>query len=114
MPFHIGSGCLPQPPSVTVAFIVAVRSGYPLKMSSPENSEFFAQRTRLKRWSALSDLSPAGRNDVREDVINRFELLRTPAYAGWGGKHSFRPSNGEITSVFPDEDSQEILSVTPG
>ncbi|HAD3945197.1 TPA_asm: SPI-2 type III secretion system effector E3 ubiquitin transferase SspH2, partial [Salmonella enterica subsp. enterica serovar Typhimurium] len=47
----------------------------------------------------------------REDVINRFELLRTLAYAGWeesihSGQH------GENYFCILDEDSQEILSVT--
>ncbi|WP_077945188.1 SPI-2 type III secretion system effector E3 ubiquitin transferase SspH2, partial [Salmonella enterica] len=46
-----------------------------------------------------------------EDVINRFELLRTLAYAGWeesihSGQH------GENYFCILDEDSQEILSVT--
>ncbi|EBV4035404.1 SPI-2 type III secretion system effector E3 ubiquitin transferase SspH2, partial [Salmonella enterica subsp. enterica serovar Bovismorbificans] len=45
------------------------------------------------------------------DVINRFELLRTLAYAGWeesihSGQH------GENYFCILDEDSQEILSVT--
>ncbi|WP_057521808.1 SPI-2 type III secretion system effector E3 ubiquitin transferase SspH2, partial [Salmonella enterica] len=52
---------------------------------------------------------PAG--TTREDVINRFELLRTLAYAGWeesihSGQH------GENYFCILDEDSQEILSVT--
>ncbi|EBE8387861.1 SPI-2 type III secretion system effector E3 ubiquitin transferase SspH2, partial [Salmonella enterica subsp. enterica serovar Uganda] len=47
----------------------------------------------------------------REDMINRFELLRTLAYAGWeesihSGQH------GENYFCILDEDSQEILSVT--
>ncbi|EDQ1343039.1 SPI-2 type III secretion system effector E3 ubiquitin transferase SspH2, partial [Salmonella enterica subsp. enterica] len=52
---------------------------------------------------------PAG--TTREDMINRFELLRTLAYAGWeesihSGQH------GENYFCILDEDSQEILSVT--
>ncbi|EBF1193481.1 SPI-2 type III secretion system effector E3 ubiquitin transferase SspH2, partial [Salmonella enterica] len=52
---------------------------------------------------------PAG--TTREDVINRFELLRTLACAGWeesihSGQH------GENYFCILDEDSQEILSVT--
>ncbi|EBU9059781.1 SPI-2 type III secretion system effector E3 ubiquitin transferase SspH2, partial [Salmonella enterica subsp. enterica serovar Blockley] len=52
---------------------------------------------------------PAG--TTREDTINRFELLRTLAYAGWeesihSGQH------GENYFCILDEDSQEILSVT--
>ncbi|EDS8998059.1 type III secretion system effector E3 ubiquitin transferase SspH2, partial [Salmonella enterica] len=52
---------------------------------------------------------PAG--TTREDVVNRFELLRTLAYAGWeesihSGQH------GENYFCILDEDSQEILSVT--
>ncbi|EBD5111290.1 SPI-2 type III secretion system effector E3 ubiquitin transferase SspH2, partial [Salmonella enterica] len=48
---------------------------------------------------------------TREDMINRFELLRTLAYAGWeesihSGQH------GENYFCILDEDSQEILSVT--
>ncbi|HDY3995783.1 TPA: E3 ubiquitin--protein ligase, partial [Salmonella enterica subsp. enterica] len=47
----------------------------------------------------------------REDVVSRFELLRTLAYAGWeesihSGQH------GENYFCILDEDSQEILSVT--
>ncbi|HIA5564472.1 TPA: NEL-type E3 ubiquitin ligase domain-containing protein, partial [Salmonella enterica] len=46
-----------------------------------------------------------------EDVVSRFELLRTLAYAGWeesihSGQH------GENYFCILDEDSQEILSVT--
>ncbi|HBK3788598.1 TPA: SPI-2 type III secretion system effector E3 ubiquitin transferase SspH2, partial [Salmonella enterica subsp. enterica serovar Dublin] len=52
---------------------------------------------------------PAG--TTREDVVSRFELLRTLAYAGWeesihSGQH------GENYFCILDEDSQEILSVT--
>ncbi|MBD6337723.1 SPI-2 type III secretion system effector E3 ubiquitin transferase SspH2, partial [Salmonella enterica subsp. enterica serovar Enteritidis] len=48
---------------------------------------------------------------TREDVVSRFELLRTLAYAGWeesihSGQH------GENYFCILDEDSQEILSVT--
>ncbi|WP_139783271.1 SPI-2 type III secretion system effector E3 ubiquitin transferase SspH2, partial [Salmonella enterica] len=55
------------------------------------------------------DLPPAG--TTREDVVSRFELLRTLAYAGWeesihSGQH------GENYFCILDEDSQEILSVT--
>ncbi|QUJ00056.1 hypothetical protein KCP73_21730 [Salmonella enterica subsp. enterica] len=47
---------------------------------------------------------PAG--TTREDVINRFELLQTLAYAGWERKaFIFRPARGKITSYL-DEDSQ--------
>ncbi|WP_079952586.1 NEL-type E3 ubiquitin ligase domain-containing protein, partial [Salmonella enterica] len=52
---------------------------------------------------------PAG--TTREDVVSRFELLRTLAYDGWeesihSGQH------GENYFCILDEDSQEILSVT--
>ncbi|WP_079977371.1 NEL-type E3 ubiquitin ligase domain-containing protein, partial [Salmonella enterica] len=48
---------------------------------------------------------------TREDVVSRFELLRTLAYDGWeesihSGQH------GENYFCILDEDSQEILSVT--
>ncbi|EBY3515315.1 SPI-2 type III secretion system effector E3 ubiquitin transferase SspH2, partial [Salmonella enterica subsp. enterica serovar Typhimurium] len=52
---------------------------------------------------------PAG--TTREDVINRFELLRTLAYAGW--EESIHSGlHGENYFCILDEDSQEILSVT--
>lgn len=52
MPFHIGSGCLPATISNRRIYRIAW-SDTPPEMSSWEKmKEFFAQRTRLKRWSA--------------------------------------------------------------
>ncbi len=111
MPFHIGSGCLPATISNRRIYRIAW-SDTPPEMSSWEKmKEFFCSthQTEALECSWTSCHPPAG--TTREDVINRFELLRTLAYAGWeesihSGQH------GENYFCILDEDSQEILSVT--
>ncbi len=52
MPFHVGRGCLPATISNLRINRIA-QSATPPEMSLWEKiKEFFAQRTRLKRWSA--------------------------------------------------------------
>ncbi|ELT1314995.1 SPI-2 type III secretion system effector E3 ubiquitin transferase SspH2, partial [Salmonella enterica] len=52
---------------------------------------------------------PAG--TTREDVVSRFELLRTLAYDGWE-ENIHSGLHGENYFCILDEDSQEMLSVT--
>ncbi|ECE6514735.1 SPI-2 type III secretion system effector E3 ubiquitin transferase SspH2, partial [Salmonella enterica subsp. enterica] len=52
---------------------------------------------------------PAG--TTREDVVSRFELLRTLAYDGWE-ENIHSGLHGENYFCIMDEDSQEMLSVT--
>ncbi|EEI2202416.1 SPI-2 type III secretion system effector E3 ubiquitin transferase SspH2, partial [Salmonella enterica] len=73
--------------------------------------EFFCSTHQTEALECIWTIChpPAGR--TREDVVSRFELLRTLAYAGWeesihSGQH------GENYFCILDEDSQEILSVT--
>ncbi len=111
MPFHIGSGCLPATISNRRIYRIAW-SDTPPEMSSWEKmKEFFCSTHQTEALECIwtNCHPPAG--TTREDVINRFELLRTLAYAGWeesihSGQH------GENYFCILDEDSQEILSVT--
>ncbi|ELP7485344.1 SPI-2 type III secretion system effector E3 ubiquitin transferase SspH2 [Salmonella enterica] len=111
MPFHIGSGCLPATISNRRIYRIAW-SDTPPEMSSWEKmKEFFCSTHQTEALECIWTIChpPAGR--TREDVVSRFELLRTLAYAGWeesihSGQH------GENYFCILDEDSQEILSVT--
>ncbi|MDT3512221.1 SPI-2 type III secretion system effector E3 ubiquitin transferase SspH2 [Salmonella enterica] len=111
MPFHIGSGCLPA----TISNRRIYRSAWsdtPPEMSSWEKmKEFFCSTHQTEALECIWTICHPPAGTTREDVINRFELLRTLAYAGWeesihSGQH------GENYFCILDEDSQEILSVT--
>ncbi|EDA7636872.1 E3 ubiquitin--protein ligase [Salmonella enterica subsp. enterica serovar Weltevreden] len=81
-------------------------------MSSWEKmKEFFCSTHQTEALECIWAICHPPAGTTREDVINRFELLRTLAYAGWeesihSGQH------GENYFCILDEDSQEILSVT--
>ncbi|ECV7250276.1 SPI-2 type III secretion system effector E3 ubiquitin transferase SspH2, partial [Salmonella enterica subsp. enterica serovar Typhimurium] len=82
------------------------------EMSSWEKmKEFFCSTHQAEALECIWTICHPPAGTTREDVINRFELLRTLAYAGWeesihSGQH------GENYFCILDEDSQEILSVT--
>ncbi|ELY9781033.1 SPI-2 type III secretion system effector E3 ubiquitin transferase SspH2 [Salmonella enterica] len=111
MPFHIGSGCLPATISNRCIYRIAW-SDTPPEMSSWEKmKEFFCSTHQTEALECIWAICHPPVGTTREDVINRFELLRTLAYAGWeesihSGQH------GENYFCILDEDSQEILSVT--
>ncbi|EAN0546610.1 SPI-2 type III secretion system effector E3 ubiquitin transferase SspH2 [Salmonella enterica] len=111
MPFHIGSGCLPATISNRCIYRIAW-SDTPPEMSSWEKmKEFFCSTHQTEALECIWAICHPPTGTTREDVINRFELLRTLAYAGWeesihSGQH------GENYFCILDEDSQEILSVT--
>ncbi|EEF5290992.1 SPI-2 type III secretion system effector E3 ubiquitin transferase SspH2, partial [Salmonella enterica] len=87
-------------------------SDTPPEMSSWEKmKEFFCSTHQTEALECIWTICHPPAGTTREDVINRFELLRTLAYAGWeesihSGQH------GENYFYILDEDSQEILSVT--
>ncbi|ECW3621127.1 type III secretion system effector E3 ubiquitin transferase SspH2, partial [Salmonella enterica] len=73
--------------------------------------EFFCSTHQTEALECIWAICHPPAGTTREDVVNRFELLRTLAYAGWeesihSGQH------GENYFCILDEDSQEILSVT--
>ncbi|EIO3992664.1 SPI-2 type III secretion system effector E3 ubiquitin transferase SspH2 [Salmonella enterica] len=111
MPFHIGSGCLPATISNRCIYRIAW-SDTPPEMSSWEKmKEFFCSTHQTEALECIWAICHPPAGTTREDMINRFELLRTLAYAGWeesihSGQH------GENYFCILDEDSQEILSVT--
>ncbi|ECQ2918144.1 SPI-2 type III secretion system effector E3 ubiquitin transferase SspH2 [Salmonella enterica] len=111
MPFHIGSGCLPATISNRRIYRIAW-SDTPPEMSSWEKmKEFFCSTHQTEALECIWTICHPPAGTTREDVVNRFELLRTLAYAGWeesihSGQH------GENYFCILDEDSQEILSVT--
>ncbi|EAX5886032.1 SPI-2 type III secretion system effector E3 ubiquitin transferase SspH2 [Salmonella enterica subsp. enterica serovar Newport] len=111
MPFHIGSGCLPATISNRRIYRIAW-SDTPPEMSSWEKmKEFFCSTHQTEVLECIWAICHPPAGTTREDMINRFELLRTLAYAGWeesihSGQH------GENYFCILDEDSQEILSVT--
>ncbi|EDO4755224.1 SPI-2 type III secretion system effector E3 ubiquitin transferase SspH2, partial [Salmonella enterica subsp. enterica serovar Newport] len=84
----------------------------PPEMSSWEKmKEFFCSTHQTEALECIWAICHPPAGTTREDMINRFELLRTLAYAGWeesihSGQH------GENYFCILDEDSQEILSVT--
>ncbi|EBF6357392.1 SPI-2 type III secretion system effector E3 ubiquitin transferase SspH2, partial [Salmonella enterica subsp. enterica serovar Java] len=105
------SGCLPATISNRRIYRIAW-SDTPPEMSSWEKmKEFFCSTHQTEALECIWTICHPPAGTTREDVINRFELLRTLAYAGWeesihSGQH------GENYFCILDEDSQEILSVT--
>ncbi|HAB1807230.1 TPA_asm: SPI-2 type III secretion system effector E3 ubiquitin transferase SspH2 [Salmonella enterica subsp. enterica serovar Enteritidis] len=112
MPFHIGSGCLPATISNRRIYRIAWSDTPPPEMSSWEKmKEFFCSTHQTEALECIWTICHPPAGTTREDVVSRFELLRTLAYAGWeesihSGQH------GENYFCILDEDSQEILSVT--
>ncbi|EEG7294107.1 SPI-2 type III secretion system effector E3 ubiquitin transferase SspH2, partial [Salmonella enterica subsp. enterica serovar Uganda] len=106
-----GSGCLPATISNRRIYRIAW-SDTPPEMSSWEKmKEFFCSTHQTEALECIWAICHPPAGTTREDMINRFELLRTLAYAGWeesihSGQH------GENYFCILDEDSQEILSVT--
>ncbi|HAB2608703.1 TPA_asm: SPI-2 type III secretion system effector E3 ubiquitin transferase SspH2 [Salmonella enterica subsp. enterica serovar Enteritidis] len=111
MPFHIGSGCLPATISNRRIYRIAW-SDTPPEMSSWEKmKEFFCSTHQTEALECIWTICHPPAGTTREDVVSRFELLRTLAYAGWDESiHSGQ--HGENYFCILDEDSQEILSVT--
>ncbi|EDB7884824.1 SPI-2 type III secretion system effector E3 ubiquitin transferase SspH2, partial [Salmonella enterica subsp. enterica serovar Dublin] len=107
----IGSGCLPATISNRRIYRIAW-SDTPPEMSSWEKmKEFFCSTHQTEALECIWTICHPPAGTTREDVVSRFELLRTLAYAGWeesihSGQH------GENYFCILDEDSQEILSVT--
>ncbi|EDM1607485.1 SPI-2 type III secretion system effector E3 ubiquitin transferase SspH2, partial [Salmonella enterica subsp. enterica serovar Typhimurium] len=87
-------------------------SDTPPEMSSWEKmKEFFCSTHQTEALECIWTICHPPAGTTREDVINRFELLRTLAYAGW--EESIHSGlHGENYFCILDEDSQEILSVT--
>ncbi|EAV7451994.1 SPI-2 type III secretion system effector E3 ubiquitin transferase SspH2, partial [Salmonella enterica subsp. enterica serovar Uganda] len=104
-------GCLPATISNRRIYRIAW-SDTPPEMSSWEKmKEFFCSTHQTEALECIWAICHPPAGTTREDMINRFELLRTLAYAGWeesihSGQH------GENYFCILDEDSQEILSVT--
>ncbi|EEE6886566.1 SPI-2 type III secretion system effector E3 ubiquitin transferase SspH2, partial [Salmonella enterica subsp. enterica serovar Newport] len=103
--------CLPATISNRRIYRIAW-SDTPPEMSSWEKmKEFFCSTHQTEALECIWAICHPPAGTTREDMINRFELLRTLAYAGWeesihSGQH------GENYFCILDEDSQEILSVT--
>ncbi|EBH8194036.1 SPI-2 type III secretion system effector E3 ubiquitin transferase SspH2, partial [Salmonella enterica subsp. enterica serovar Typhimurium str. UK-1] len=87
-------------------------SDTPPEMSSWEKmKEFFCSTHQTEALECIWTICHPPAGTTREDVINRFELLRTLAYAGWE-ENIHSGQHGENYFCILDEDSQEILSVT--
>ncbi|EDW1109290.1 SPI-2 type III secretion system effector SseI [Salmonella enterica subsp. enterica serovar Weltevreden] len=111
MPFHIGSGCLPAIISNRRIYRIAW-SDTPPEMSSWEKmKEFFCSTHQTEALGCIWTICHPPAGTTREDVVSRFELLRTLAYDGWE-ENIHSGLHGENYFCILDEDSQEILSVT--
>ncbi|EGP2937702.1 type III secretion system effector E3 ubiquitin transferase SspH2 [Salmonella enterica] len=111
MPFHVGSGCLPATISNSRIYRIAW-SDTPPEMSSWEKSkEFFCSTHQTEALECIRTICHPPAGTTREDVVSRFELLRTLAYAGWE-ENIHSGLHGENYFCILDENSQEILSVT--
>ncbi|EIS5036506.1 SPI-2 type III secretion system effector E3 ubiquitin transferase SspH2 [Salmonella enterica subsp. enterica serovar Richmond] len=111
MPFHIGSGCLPATISNRRIYRIAW-SDTPPEMSSWEKmKEFFCSTRQTEALECIWTICHPPAGTTREDVVSRFELLRTLAYDGWE-ENIHSGLHGENYFCILDEDSQEMLSVT--
>ncbi|ECZ7139014.1 SPI-2 type III secretion system effector E3 ubiquitin transferase SspH2, partial [Salmonella enterica] len=110
-PFHIGSGCLPATISNRRIYRIAW-SDTPPEMSSWEKmKEFFCSTHQTEALECIWTICHPPAGTTREDVVSRFELLRTLAYDGWE-ENIHSGLHGENYFCILDEDSQEMLSVT--
>ncbi|EIJ8792712.1 SPI-2 type III secretion system effector E3 ubiquitin transferase SspH2, partial [Salmonella enterica] len=106
-----GSGCLPATISNRRIYRIAW-SDTPPEMSSWEKmKEFFCSTHQTEALECIWTICHPPAGTTREDVVSRFELLRTLAYDGWE-ENIHSGLHGENYFCILDEDSQEMLSVT--
>ncbi|EDZ1186846.1 E3 ubiquitin--protein ligase [Salmonella enterica] len=111
MPFYVGSGCRPATISNRRIYRIAW-SDTPPEMSSWEKSkEFFCSTHQTEALECIRKICHPPAGTTREDVVSRFEQLRTLAYAGCE-ENIHSGLHGENHFCILDEDNQEILSVT--
>ncbi|EHH5783563.1 E3 ubiquitin--protein ligase [Salmonella enterica] len=111
MPFHVGSGCRPATISNRRIYRIAW-SDTPPEMSSWEKcKEFFCSTHQTEALECIRTICHPPAGTTREDVVSRFEQLRTLAYAGCE-ENIHSGLHGENHFCLMDEDNQEILSVT--
>ncbi|WP_448868781.1 NEL-type E3 ubiquitin ligase domain-containing protein [Enterobacter ludwigii] len=111
MPFYVGTGCFPAAISDSRINRIA-RSDTPAEMSIWEKTkEFFCSTNKSEALECIRKICHPPGGTTREDVVNRFEQLRTLAYFGLEeniqlGRH------GENHFCILDADSRMMLSVT--
>ncbi|EMG4211521.1 E3 ubiquitin--protein ligase [Salmonella enterica] len=111
MPFYVGSGCRPATISNHRIYLIA-RFDTPPEMSSWEKSKaFFCSTHQTEALECIRKICHPPAGTTREDVVSRFGLLRTLAYAGCE-ENIHSGLHGENHFCIMDEDNQEILSVT--
>ena len=111
MPFYVGSGCRPATISNRRIYRIAW-SDTPPEMSSWEKcKEFFCSTHQTEALECIRTICHPPAGTTREDVVSRFEQLRTLAYAGCE-ENIHSGLHGENHYCIMDEDNQEILSVT--
>ncbi|ELF4588977.1 E3 ubiquitin--protein ligase, partial [Salmonella enterica] len=111
MPFYVGSGCRPATISNRRIYRIAW-SDTPPEMSSWEKcKEFFCSTHQTEALECIRKICHPPAGTTREDVVSRFGLLRTLAYAGCE-ENIHSGLHGENHFCILDEDNQEILSVT--
>ncbi|EFR3496918.1 E3 ubiquitin--protein ligase [Salmonella enterica] len=111
MPFYVGSGCRPATISNHRIYLIA-RFDTPPEMSSWEKcKEFFCSTHQTEALECIRKICHPPAGTTREDVVSRFEQLRTLAYAGCE-ENIHSGLHGENHFCILDEDNQEILSVT--
>ncbi|ENL3911194.1 TPA: SPI-2 type III secretion system effector E3 ubiquitin transferase SspH2, partial [Salmonella enterica subsp. enterica serovar Enteritidis] len=104
-------GCLPATISNRRIYRIAW-SDTPPEMSSWEKmKEFFCSTHQTEALECIWTICHPPAGTTREDVVSRFELLRTLAYDGWE-ENIHSGLHGENYFCILDEDSQEMLSVT--
>ncbi|ECW8874549.1 E3 ubiquitin--protein ligase, partial [Salmonella enterica] len=111
MPFHVGSGCLPATISNSRIYRIAWSDTPPEMSSWEKGKEFFCSTHQTAALECIRTICHPPAGTTREDVVSRFELLRTLAYAGWE-ENIHSGLHGENYFCILDENSQEILSVT--
>ncbi|HCL5339214.1 TPA: E3 ubiquitin--protein ligase, partial [Salmonella enterica] len=111
MPFHVGSGCLPATISNSRIYRIAWSDTPPEMSSWEKGKEFFCSTHQTEALECIRTICHPPAGTTREDVVSRFELLRTLAYAGWE-ENIHSGLHGENYFCILDENSQEILSVT--
>ncbi len=111
MPFHVGSGCLPATISNRRIYRIALFDTPPEMSSWEKGKEFFCSTHQTAALECIRTICHPPAGTTREDVVSRFDLLRTLAYAGWE-ENIHSGLHGENHFCILDEDNQEILSVT--
>ncbi|MBF0035873.1 E3 ubiquitin--protein ligase [Citrobacter freundii] len=111
MPFHVGKRCFPAAVSDSHINRIARSDASPETGVWEKIKEFFCQTHKSEALECIRTICHPPAGTTREEVVGRFEQLRTLAYAGFS-ENIQSGQHGDNYFCILDENSREMLTVT--